>query len=82
MADTVSLTLKIDPALKEMMKSLALENQVSVSQEVSQRLRASIEAAPQPVVDSQNPEDDTVPPLTHAELKQLRALLKKTRKKK
>lgn len=42
MTDTVSLTIKIDPALKETLKTLALENQLSLSQEVSQRLQASL----------------------------------------
>lgn len=93
MTDMVSLTIKLDPNLKETLKTLALENQVSLSQEVSQRLQASLVTQPHPAIDSQHTqeiegqetaaqEDDDVPQLTSSELKQLRTLLKKGKKKK
>lgn len=88
MTDTVSLTIKIDPNLKETLKTLALENQLSLSQEVSQRLQASLFTQPHPVVDSQDiqeteeHEEEETPQLTSSELKQLRSLLKKNKKKK
>lgn len=88
MTDTVSLTIKIDPNLKETLKTLALENQLSLSQEVSQRLQASLFTQPHPTVDSQDiqeteeHEEEDTPQLTSSELKQLRSLLKKNKKKK
>lgn len=88
MTDTVSLTIKIDPNLKETLKTLALENQLSLSQEVSQRLQASLFTQPHPTVDSQDiqeteeHEEEETPQLTSSELKQLRSLLKKNKKKK
>jgi len=82
MTDTVSLTIKIDPALKEILKARALENQISLSQEVTQRLQISLNISPHPAVDSQNLAEEITAPLTSAELKQLRALLKKSKKKK
>ncbi|AUX93918.1 hypothetical protein [Mixta gaviniae] len=94
MTDTVSLTIKIDPALKETLKTLALENQLSLSQEVSQRLQASLFTQPHPAIDSQHTQeglqesvaeetqDDDAPQLTSSELKQIRSLLKKSKKKK
>lgn len=82
MADTVNLTIKIDPALKERIKQLALESQISMSQEVTQRLQASLQAQPHPAVDSLGTQEDTPAPLTSAEVKQIRSLLKKNRKKK
>ncbi|MDU4094449.1 MAG: hypothetical protein E7H57_14430 [Pantoea sp.] len=93
MTDMVSLTIKLDPNLKETLKTLALENQVSLSQEVSQRLQASLVTQPHPAIDNQHTqeiegqetatqEEDDAPQLTSSELKQLRTLLKKGKKKK
>ena len=82
MTDTVSLTLKIDPALKETLKNLAQENQTSLSQEVSQRLQLSLSAQEQPAVDNQPLPEESDLQLTASELKQVRALLKKSKKKK
>lgn len=92
MTDTVSLTIKIDPNLKETLKTLALENQLSLSQEVSHRLQASLFAQSQPAIDSQDTQEtetqetesqeEEAPQLTSSELKQIRSLLKKSKKKK
>ena len=82
MTETVNLTIKIDPALKEHIKQLALENQVAMSQEIVQRLQSSLNAPAQPVIDSQNTEEDTSDALSSSEIKQLRTLLKKQSKKK
>ncbi|WP_210531603.1 Arc family DNA-binding protein [Pantoea ananatis] len=82
MTETVNLTIKIDPALKEHIKQLALENQVSMSQEIVQRLQSSLNAPAQPVIDSLNTEEDTSDALSSSEIKQLRTLLKKQSKKK
>lgn len=82
MTDAVSLTLKIDPALKETLKNLAQENQISLSQEVSQRLQLSLTTQQHPAVDNQSVLEEVDPQLNASELKQVRALLKKTKKKK
>ena len=87
MTDTVSLTIKIDPNLKETLKTLALENQFSLSEEVSQRLQASLISQPHPAVDNQDiqeldGQEVEAPQLTSSELKQIRSLLKKSKKKK
>lgn len=82
MTDNVNLTIKIDPALKETIKTLALENQISMSQEISQRLQASLTTHQHPAVDNQHVEEEVDPQLSSAELKQVRALLKKSKKKK
>jgi len=82
MTETVSLTLKIDPVLKETLKALALENQTSVSQEVTRRLLITLEAAEQHEVDNQDTSEESIEQLSAAELKQIRALLKKGKKKK
>jgi len=82
MTETVSLTLKIDPVLKETLKALALENQTSVSQEVTRRLLITLEAAEQHEVDNQDTSEESIEQLSAAELKQVRALLKKGKKKK
>ncbi|MBW1254510.1 Arc family DNA-binding protein [Pantoea allii] len=82
MTETVNLTIKIDPALKEHIKQLALENQVSMSQEIVQRLQASLNAPSQPIIDSQNTEEEASDALNSSEIKQLRTLLKKQSKKK
>jgi len=86
MTETVNLTIKIDPALKENIKQLALENQISMSQEIVQRLQASLETHPHPAIDNQDltessPEASSER-LTSAEVKQIRLLLKKQGKKK
>lgn len=81
MTDTVNLTIKIEPELKEMIKKLALENQTSMSQEVCQRIQASLGEQP-PMIDSQHTEEEVTPRLTDGELKQIRGLLKKMKKKK
>jgi len=82
MTETVSLTLKIDPVLKETLKAIALENQTSVSQEVTRRLLITLEGAKEPEVDNQDTSEEASEQLSAAELKQVRALLKKSKKKK
>ena len=84
MTETVSLTLKIDPVLKETLKAIALENQTSVSQEVTRRLLLTLEGAKEPEVDNQDTSEEATEQLqlSAAELKQIRALLKKSKKKK
>ncbi|MHB2093704.1 hypothetical protein [Pantoea dispersa] len=81
MTETVNLTIKIDPALKEHIKQLAADNQISMSQEIVNRLQASLDAVEPPAVDSLNTEE-AGDQLSAAELKQVRALLKKSKKKK
>ncbi|WP_075183543.1 hypothetical protein [Pantoea sp. 1.19] len=80
MTGNVNLTLKVSPELKEMLKALALENNTSVSQEVVKRLEQSLQA-PAHDVDSQAVEEEDVTPLSAAELRQIRSLLKKKKKK-
>lgn len=82
MSDNVNLTIKIDPALKEQIKQLALDKQVSMSQEIVERLTASFKEQAQPEIDNQNTEEAAESPFSAAEIKQLRALLKKQSKKK
>ncbi|MTD25554.1 hypothetical protein [Erwinia sorbitola] len=82
MTDKVSLTIKIDPALKETIKALALESQLSLSDLVTQHLVQSFSAQAPGAVDNTNTEEETSEQLTQAELKQIRALLKKSKKKK
>ncbi|QDY42312.1 hypothetical protein [Candidatus Pantoea soli] len=81
MTETVNLTIKIDPALKEQIKQLAADNQLSMSQEIVNRLQASLDTVAEPAVDNLHTEeaDDK---LSATELKQVRALLKKSKKKK
>lgn len=81
MNDTVNLTIKIDPELKETLKNLALENQVSMSQEICQRLQLSL-SQQRPEIDSSHTEEHETPQLTDGELKQIRSLLKKSKKRK
>ncbi|WP_372772338.1 hypothetical protein [Pantoea sp. WEP] len=81
MTETVNLTIKIDPALKEHIKQLAADNQISMSQEIVNRLQASLDTVEPPVVDSLYTEE-AGDQLSAAELKQVRALLKKSKKKK
>ncbi|WP_313679594.1 Arc family DNA-binding protein [Pantoea vagans] len=90
MTETVNLTIKIDPELKETIKQLALENQISMSQEIVQRLQASLET--HPAIDNQDiteegadetgAADVKTDGLSASELKQIRLLLKKQSKKK
>ncbi|MXP48622.1 hypothetical protein FD733_01570 [Pantoea sp. Eser] len=82
MTETVNLTIKIDPALKEHIKQLALENQISMSQEIVQRLQASLETHPHPAIDNRDLTEASPDGLTSAEVKQIRLLLKKQGKKK
>lgn len=82
MTETVNLTIKIDPALKEHIKQLAADNQISMSQEIVNRLQASLDAVEHPTVDSLNTEEAVTEQLSAAELKQIRTLLKKGNKKK
>jgi len=92
MTDTVNLTIKIDPELKETIKQLALENQISMSQEIVQRLQASLDTHPHPAIDNQDITEEAAEVssatdvkaagLSATELKQIRLLLKKQSKKK
>ncbi|MDF2786711.1 MAG: hypothetical protein K0S95_3246 [Pantoea eucrina] len=84
MTETVNITIKIDPALKEEIKQLAADNQVSMSQEIISRLQASLQSAPQQETAADNLHSDETPDdrLSATELRQIRALLKKSKKKK
>lgn len=82
MSDNVSLTIKIDPALKETLKALALENQTTLSQEVTRLVQNGLSPVQDHEVDSLDTEEETVEQLSSAELKQVRSLLKKSKKKK
>ncbi|CAH0176200.1 hypothetical protein WB66_08300 [bacteria symbiont BFo1 of Frankliniella occidentalis] len=81
MTDKVSLTIKIDPSLKETIKAVALENQLSLSEVVTTHLVKSLSAQPA-AVDSLDTEEAVTEQLSAAELKQIRSLLKKSKKKK
>ncbi|WP_336803195.1 hypothetical protein [Erwinia aphidicola] len=81
MTDKVSLTIKIDPSLKETIKAVALENQLSLSEVVTTHLVKSLSAQPA-AVDSLDTEETVTEQLSAAELKQIRSLLKKSKKKK
>jgi len=84
MTETVNITIKIDPALKEEIKQLAADNQLSMSQEIVNRLQASLQSAPQQETAADNLHADETPDdrLNATELRQIRALLKKSKKKK
>ncbi|WP_239954653.1 Arc family DNA-binding protein [Pantoea sp. Z09] len=82
MTDTVNLTIKIDPALKEQIKQLALENEISMSQEIVQRLQESLLPPTAAAVDNQDTAESASNAFSADEVKQLRALLKKQGKKK
>lgn len=56
MTDKVSLTIKIDPSLKETIKAVALENQLSLSEVVTTHLVKSLSAQPA-AVDSLDTEE-------------------------
>lgn len=86
MSEISTLTIKIPLELKEKIKAIALENELSLSAEVCQRLESSLQ---QPAkaskkqatvrhdeVDSQHTEEESEPPLSQKELKKLRLLLK------
>ncbi|PIJ58831.1 hypothetical protein BOM23_07910, partial [Erwinia sp. OLMDLW33] len=77
----VSVTIKIDPSLKETIKAVALENQLSLSEVVTTHLVKSLSAQPA-AVDSLDTEEAVTEQLSAAELKQIRSLLKKSKKKK
>jgi len=81
MTDKVSLTIKIDPSLKETIKAVALENHLSLSEVVTTHLVKSLSAQPA-AVDSLDTEEAVTEQLSAAELKQIRSLLKKSKKKK
>ncbi|MEI7367404.1 hypothetical protein PJ912_02715 [Pectobacterium colocasium] len=79
MSEISSLSLKISPELKEKIKAAALENEVSISAEVSARLLRSFDESYQAseLVDSQGTEEvGAEAPLTQKELKKVRELLK------
>ncbi|WP_431222332.1 hypothetical protein ACQ86O_18585 [Serratia sp. L9] len=86
MSEISTLTIKIPLALKEKIKAIALENQLSLSAEVCQRLetsfdlpvKASKKAAPlhHDDIDNQGTEEEIEQPLNQKELKKLRQLLK------
>lgn len=82
MTDTVNLTIKIDPALKEQLKQLALENQISMSQEIVQRLQESLLPPTASSVDNQDTAETAPDAFSTDEIKQIRSLLKKQAKKK
>ncbi|MEH2920873.1 hypothetical protein ACFFL1_09250 [Samsonia erythrinae] len=82
MSEISSLSLKISSDLKEKIKAAALENEVSISAEVSSRLLRSFDDNPASQVsldsvDSQGTEEVILEsPLTQKEIKKLRELLK------
>ncbi|WP_025119197.1 MULTISPECIES: Arc family DNA-binding protein [unclassified Serratia (in: enterobacteria)] len=86
MSEISTLTIKIPVALKEQIKAIALENQLSLSAEVCQRLedsfavpaKANKKAAPlhHDDIDNQGTEEEIEQPLSQKELKKLRQLLK------
>lgn len=95
MSEISTLTIKIPVALKEKIKAIALENQLSLSAEVCQRLEDSFDLpvtsgkkiAPlhHDEIDNQGIVEEFEQPLSQKELKKLRQLLKgnvKTGKKK
>ncbi|QUY50858.1 Arc family DNA-binding protein [Serratia plymuthica] len=89
MSEISTLTIKIPLELKEKIRTIAAENQLSLSAEVCQRLESSFEA---PVkaektakksdelhhgeIDNQGIEEEIEQPLNQKELKKLRQLLK------
>lgn len=86
MSEISTLTIKIPLELKEKIKAIALENQLSLSPEVCQRLENSFEVPLKsskkqtPLhhddIDSQDTKEDIEQPLNQKELKKLRQLLK------
>ncbi|WP_279023208.1 hypothetical protein [Gibbsiella quercinecans] len=83
MSEISTLTIKIPLELKDKIKAVALEQQLSLSALVCERLEASF-AAPvvhHSEVDNQSTEETPEQPLTPKELKKLRQLLKNSKKK-
>ncbi|KFK94516.1 MULTISPECIES: Arc family DNA-binding protein [unclassified Serratia (in: enterobacteria)] len=86
MSEISTLTIKIPLELKEKIKAIALENELSLSAEVCKRLEDSFQppskpskkqAAPhQDDIDNQGTEEESEQPLSQKELKKLRQLLK------
>ncbi|VEA66119.1 Uncharacterised protein [Serratia plymuthica] len=89
MSEISTLTIKIPLELKEKIRAIAAENQLSLSAEVCQRLESSFEApvkaektAKKPdelhhgEIDNQGIEEEIEQPLNQKELKKLRQLLK------
>ncbi|WP_409307147.1 hypothetical protein [Pectobacterium sp. B1J-3] len=82
MSEISSLSLKIPMDLKEKIKVAALDNNVSISAEVTARLLASFDShdassvAPAELVDNQSTEEVAESPLTQKEIKKIRELLK------
>ncbi|WON78697.1 Arc family DNA-binding protein [Serratia sp. UGAL515B_01] len=86
MSEISTLTIKIPLALKEKIKTIAVENQVSLSAEVCQRLENSfnlpVKSGKKVVplhhseIDNQGIEEEIEQPLSQKELKKLRQLLK------
>ncbi|MBG6244553.1 hypothetical protein CS369_06675 [Candidatus Symbiopectobacterium sp. 'North America'] len=83
MSEIYSLSLKILQELKEQIKAVALENQVSISAEVAARLAKSFTIAAkdsvdaeQADVDNQHMEKIVEQPFSQKELKKIRQLIK------
>ncbi|MCL2894901.1 Arc family DNA-binding protein [Brenneria tiliae] len=80
MSEISSLSLKIPLDLKEKIKAAALENEVSISAEVTARLLQSFakgnKAPTSATVDNQHTEEAVEDRLTQKEIKKIRALLK------
>jgi hypothetical protein len=86
MSEISTLTIKIPLELKEKIKAIALENELSLSAEVCKRLENSFQlpvksskkqaALHQDEVDNQGTEEESEQPLSQKELKKLRQLLK------
>jgi len=84
MSETTTLTLRIEPDLKERIKTLALQKEGSVSAVVAELLKTCLDkelkitAVNAEDVDNQAPEAVSVEPeLTAKELKALRKILRK-----
>ena len=89
MSEISTLTIKIPLELKEKIRAIAADNQLSLSAEVCQRLESSFDlptkAEKTAKIDNQGIEEEVEQPLNQKELKKLRQLLKgsaKTGKKK
>lgn len=86
MSEISTLTIKIPLELKEKIKAIALENELSLSAEVCKRLENSFQLPVksskkqaelhQDEVDNQGTEEEIEQPLSQKELKKLRQLLK------
>ncbi len=87
MSDTITLTVRIAPALKEQLKAFAESQQESLSSVTSQLLTSALAkppkakpAAPAPVaVAGQHPGDIAEEALSAKEIKALRKLLRKSK---